>query len=76
MQAELAAAYCGEKSIEDFLQRVGKDYPAPRQVDSRRRRFWYRSDLDQAIGLREPAATEDMGDRFRAAWEKRRRGAA
>jgi hypothetical protein len=75
MQAELAAAYCGEKSIDEFLRRVGKDYPLPRQVDSRRRKFWYRTDLDKALGLGE-APVEDMGDEFRAAWEKRRRGAA
>ncbi|ORE84903.1 hypothetical protein ATO4_26609 [Aurantimonas sp. 22II-16-19i] len=64
MPAELAAGYCGEKHVEDFLQRVGKDYPHPRVEQSRRRRFWYRSDLDRALGLAEEAATS-MGARFR-----------
>jgi hypothetical protein len=48
MSAELAAAYCGESSIEAFLQRVGSEYPLPR-VNERRRRLWLRDDLDQAI---------------------------
>lgn len=48
MSAELAAAYCGESSIEAFLQRVGSEYPLPR-VNEGRRRLWLRDDLDQAI---------------------------
>jgi hypothetical protein len=70
MQADLAAAYVGEKHIEDFLERVGTVYPKPRHEDSRRRRFWYREDLDKAIGLAEPAGS-GLGARFREARENR-----
>jgi len=48
MAADLAAAYCGETSIEGFLKRVGKDYPKPR-VSEGRRQLWLRDDLDAAI---------------------------
>ena len=48
MSAELAAGYCGEKSVEAFLARVGKEYPMPRVSDGRRQ-LWLRDDLDQAI---------------------------
>ena len=48
MAADLAAAYCGEASVEGFLKRVGKDYPSPR-VSEGRRRLWLRDDLDAAI---------------------------
>jgi hypothetical protein len=48
MCAELAAGYCGEASVEAFIARVGKEYPAPR-VNEGRRRLWLRDDLDQAI---------------------------
>ena len=48
MSAELAAGYCGEKSVEAFLARVGKEYPKPR-VSEGRRQLWLRDDLDQAI---------------------------
>lgn len=70
MQAEMAAAYCGEKHVEDFLVRVGKDYPKPRKEDSQRRRFWHRDDLDRALGIAivEPAG---MGARFREARAQR-----
>jgi hypothetical protein len=68
MQADLAAAYCGEKHVEDFLERVGKVYPLPRQTDSVRRRFWYREDLDRAMGIVDPLVTDppgkSMGERF------------
>jgi len=30
MAAELAAAYCGERSVDAFLRRVGQEYPNPR----------------------------------------------
>ena len=30
MAADLAAAYCGEQSVDAFLKRVGKEYPNPR----------------------------------------------
>jgi hypothetical protein len=48
MNAELAAAYCGEPSANAFLKRVGSEYPQPR-VNERGRRLWLRDDLDQAI---------------------------
>ncbi|MBI5260863.1 MAG: hypothetical protein HY852_03475 [Bradyrhizobium sp.] len=48
MPAALAAGYCGETNVEDFLKRVGVDYPQPR-VSEGRRRLWLRDDLDAAI---------------------------
>jgi hypothetical protein len=48
MPAELAAGYCGETTVDDFLKRVGKDYPQPRVAEGRRR-LWLRDDLDAAI---------------------------
>jgi hypothetical protein len=48
MPAELAAGYCGESTVEAFLERVGSEYPWPR-VSEGRRRLWLRDDLDQAI---------------------------
>jgi hypothetical protein len=48
MSTELAAAYCGEASVEAFLKRVGREYPQPR-VNDGRRRLWLRDDLDMAI---------------------------
>ena len=48
MSAELAAGYCGERTVEAFTQRVGKDYPEPR-IHEGRRKLWLRDDLDRAI---------------------------
>jgi len=48
MQADLAAGYVGERTVDAFLKRVGKDYPQPRVLDGRRR-LWLRDDLDSAI---------------------------
>lgn len=48
MAVELAAGYCGERSVEAFMARVGKDYPQP-CVNEGRRKLWLRDDLDQAI---------------------------
>jgi hypothetical protein len=48
MSAAMAAGYCGETSVEDFLKRVGKDYPLPRVAEGRRR-LWLIDDLDAAI---------------------------
>ena len=62
MNAETAAAYCGEKHVEDFLQRVGAFYPQPRWVETTRRRFWARLDLDRSMGLVE--LSTGMGGRF------------
>lgn len=48
MPVDLAAGYCGERTTDDFLKRVGKEYPLPR-VSEGRRRLWLRDDLDRAI---------------------------
>src|SRR5215510_16557706 len=48
MPAEIAAGYCGERTVEAFLKRVGSEYPQPR-ISEGRRRLWLRDDLDQAI---------------------------
>lgn len=34
--------------MQDFLKRVGKDYPMPRVAEGRRR-LWLKDDLDAAI---------------------------
>jgi hypothetical protein len=48
MPAAMAAGYCGEASVDDFLSRVGTEYPRPR-VDEGSRKLWLRDDLDRAI---------------------------
>ena len=48
MRADLAAGYVGEKTVDEFLKRVGKEYPLPRVADGRRR-LWLIDDLDKAI---------------------------
>jgi len=48
MAADLAAAYCGEQSVDAFLKRVGKEYPNPRIAEGRRQ-LWLKDDLDAAI---------------------------
>jgi hypothetical protein len=48
MSAAMAAGYCGETTVEDFLKRVGNDYPLPRVAEARRR-LWLIDDLDAAI---------------------------
>ncbi len=65
MSAELAAGYCGEKHVEDFLDRVGTTYPAPRVVDTTRRKFWYRDDLDRAMNIGANETPSGMGALFR-----------
>ena len=52
MSADYAAGYCGEPSVDEFLKRVGTEYPLP-YVDQGRRRLWLRDDLDEAMGLAE-----------------------
>jgi hypothetical protein len=47
MASELAAGYCGERTVEDFLRRVGKEYPNPRVKEGRRQLLI--DDLDKAI---------------------------
>jgi hypothetical protein len=61
MCAELAAGYCGEASVEAFIARVGKEYPAPR-VNEGRRRLWLRDDLDQAILPDESRRDRDVAE--------------
>lgn len=48
MTAPLAAGYVGESRTDDFLARVGREYPRPR-VDEGERRLWLKDDLDRAI---------------------------
>lgn len=72
MNADLAAAYCGERSVDDFLSRVGKDYPQPRWVETKRRKFWYRLDLDRSMGIAERPT--GMGGRFVEAVREKRYG--
>lgn len=72
MMVELAAGYVGEKHVEDFLERVGTVYPQPRVTDSQRRRFWYRRDLDKALGLVD--LPTGMGERGLAAIREKRGG--
>ena len=61
MCAEMAAAYCGETTVESFLRRVGKEYPQPRVSDGRRK-LWLRDDLDRAILPPELAGVRDVGE--------------
>jgi hypothetical protein len=61
MCAEMAAAYCGETTVESFLRRVGKEYPQPRVSDGRRK-LWLRDDLDQAILPADLAQVRDAAE--------------
>lgn len=72
MHADLAAGYCGEKHVEDFLDRVGALYPQPRWTESQKRKFWYRPDLDKALGISD--APTGMGARGLAAIREKRGG--
>jgi hypothetical protein len=61
MDADLAAGYCGEPSVDAFLKRVGREYPQPR-VNEGRRRLWLRDDLDRAILPSELARVSDVAE--------------
>lgn len=61
MGAAYAAAYCGERSIEAFMKRVGGDYPQPRVKDGRRQ-LWLRDDLDKAILPSELVSATDIAE--------------
>jgi hypothetical protein len=61
MQADFAAGYCGEPSVEAFMSRVGKEYPQPR-VNDGRRKLWLRDDLDHAILPPELTAVRDLAE--------------
>lgn len=69
MQAAMAAGYCGEPDVPAFLERVSTGiYPQPYLVESMKRKFWLRKELDVSMGLEpeyEPASElKSMGDRF------------
>jgi hypothetical protein len=59
MNAELAAAYCGEPTVDAFIKRLGTEYPNPRVCEGRRR-LWLRDDLDAAILPPELAHVADV----------------
>lgn len=65
MTAEMAAGYVSEKHVGDFPKRVGTTYPEPRALESARRKFWYREDLDRAMNLGVDAVSR-LGEKFRA----------
>lgn len=65
MTAEMAAGCVSEKHVEDFLERMGTTYPEPRVLESARRKFWYREDLDRAMDLGVDAVPR-LGKKFRA----------
>lgn len=49
MPADMAAGYCGERSVEAFLSAVRRgEYPQPR-IKQGRRRIWLKEDLDRVI---------------------------
>jgi len=74
MLADMAAAYCGERHVEDFLDRVGTTYPQPRVVDTTRRKFWYREDLDRAMQIGASDRSSGMGAAFREKIREKRNG--
>jgi hypothetical protein len=52
LRDEYAAAYVGEKTVETFLLRVGKDWPKPwreRGTGKGKYRVWRKIDLDRII---------------------------
>ena len=58
---ELAAAYCGESTVDAFIKRVGREYPLPRVCDGRRR-LWLKDDLDAAILPAELVRVTDVAE--------------
>lgn len=48
MPADLAAGYCGEKTVEAFRYSVGSLYPQPKNIPGKGKR-WLKEDLDRAI---------------------------
>lgn len=61
MSAEIAAAYCGERTVEEFLMRVGSEYPYPR-VNESQRKLWLKDDLDLAICPPELRPNRDVAE--------------
>jgi hypothetical protein len=76
--ADLAAGFCGEKHVEDFVERVGTTYVAQRVTVTTRRKLWYRDDLDRAmtIGAAERVMSSSLPERDRACAGERQRHAA
>lgn len=48
MTADIAAAYCAEKSVGAFRKRVPRYYPRPTHVPGRGQ-LWLKEDLDRAL---------------------------
>jgi hypothetical protein len=65
LNAEMAAAYCGEASTRAFLARVGtnKEFPLP-SVREGRRVLWLKDDLDKAMGPRGSESERDIAGDF------------
>jgi hypothetical protein len=62
MPVEMAAGYCGERSVGVFLAEVrAGTYPAP-VVKRGRKQIWAKDDLDQAIGRYAGGAAEDAAE--------------
>jgi hypothetical protein len=57
----MAAAYCGETTVEGFLKRVGTEYPQPR-ISEGQRRLWLRDDLDKTMLPPELAPVRDVAE--------------
>ena len=61
MPEELAAGYCGERTVEDFLGRGGTEQPEPCDKEGRQR-LWLRDDLDRAILPSDLIAPKDAAE--------------
>ena len=62
MPVEMAAGYCGERSVDVFLAEVrAGTYPAP-VVKRGRKQIWAKEDLDRAIHCHVGGATEDAAE--------------
>lgn len=62
MPVEMAAGYCGERSVGVFLAEVrAGTYPRP-VVKRGRKQIWAKDDLDQAIGRHAGGAMEDAAE--------------
>lgn len=59
MPVEMAAGYCGERTVDVFLREVrAGTYPRP-VVERGRRKIWLKADLDQVVLSRGGAAVAD-----------------
>lgn len=62
MRAATAAAYVDEVSVEAFLRRAGKVYPAGRRIAGRGQ-VWAKEDLDRAIrAIRGERGAQSLAD--------------